>query len=216
MRAALASTGVIVNGGIAGTVPFVIGGGANVGVVLRARDGVRRGTRAVRRRRLAGFVQGSIGATVVGATGSVGTDADLGGVEYSVGLVGVRSPIYGNRVFIPFVPPLISLAASREGGLGVGVSLPTPLGWYPLVRAHASIYLDNPAFARASNKLLDAAEAVAWRFHRATGPARRRIEVATRPLRVGLAAALAALVRHLAPLRSALAKRSRVAAASTD
>src|SRR5690606_5692368 len=148
-----------------------ISAGANAGVIIRGKQaGGHQG--------VAGFTEVSRDVGPVGWDRNRGTGPDLRGRSYRVGPVGVKSPIYGDRITLPI--PFLKVSASRQGGFGIGLSglplLPLPTPYNFLVRGSASIYVDHPALSPFSNGLLDRAEALGRTARRLTASLQARIE----------------------------------------
>ena len=76
----------------------------------------------------------------------------------AAGLTVARNhPIFGDRIAIS--PPLMSIYASRSGGLGLSVDVPPlfsvfGLG-FPIVRNEFSLYISHPRLSRVSGRMLD-------------------------------------------------------------
>ena len=165
-------TGIVATVGIDVGIPG-LHAGADQGVVIGAADPVTG------KRKVAAFSQVRGGAALMSASKVLSRHPELRGTEYSVGPVGRKSPVYGDRVQIPVIPDVISVDASRKGGLGVtfyGVPLPVP-GIPPgLVRAGASLYVTDPRLAKISNPLLDRVDKAVAKVHRATKPIIDRVK----------------------------------------
>jgi hypothetical protein len=159
LRDAVRETGFNINAGYDYGLP---GFGTSADIGLRVTPPDRPDGRKV-----AGYLQGSISIGGFAKRPILSTDPELRGVETSFSLFGFglgwENPMLGNRETVPILFGVLSFLASRKGGLGFAVTglpflvphLHSPWLHYPLLRGAASLYVDNPRLARASNRLLD-------------------------------------------------------------
>lgn len=190
-RTSLGQTRVVVSAGVRTGLVVVAGTGSDVGVVLRPKAEAKKS--GVKRLAAYQSVGGNIGP--LGGKGYLGTDRQLRGFEYNVGPASRRSPVHGDKIGVPVIPGILSISASRKGGLGLHVSaLPLPVGGYPLVWGNASVYVGHPKLAPVSNKVLDTAEAVGRRVVRGA----ERLRRVARPV-----------TKHFAPMAGAARRTGR-------
>lgn len=117
-------------------------------------------------------------------------------IERKVAAAGVsvarNHPIFGDRIAIS--PPLVSLYASRTGGLGFSIDVPPIVSvfglGFPVARSVFSFYVASPRLAGVSNRILDWTDRVAARVGKKVAPLRRKLAPVT-----GRARALAARAR---------------------
>ena len=103
----------------------------------------------------------------------------------AAGLTVARNhPIFGDRIAIS--PPLMSIYASRSGGLGLSVDVPPlfsvfGLG-FPIVRNEFSLYISHPRLSRVSNRVLDTTDRLAARARKKLAPLKRKLAPIRRKL----------------------------------
>jgi hypothetical protein len=157
--------------------PFVGGVSSSVGLVIRARDSaLPQGI----------FWQNGADLALVGGRRISSPTPSLRGWEWNIGPRSQRHPIYGDRVGLSIIPDMLSIAASRSGGLGIGFSLPIPGVPFVLCRVPLSIYVASPSLCRVGGKVNDGIDALTRTCGRLAAPvlrpAKRLLRPITRPI----------------------------------
>jgi hypothetical protein len=153
--------------------PFIGGVSSSVGLVIRARDSeLPQGL----------FWQNGADLLVLGARRISSPVPELRGWEWNIGPRSQRHPIYGDRVGLAIIPDVLSIAASRSGGLGIGFSLPIPGVPFALCRAPFSIYVASPGLCRIGGKVNDGIDALTRIGARLAAPILRPAKRLLRPI----------------------------------
>lgn len=135
-----------------------------------------------------------------GARAALSPARELRGLAYHVGPIGRAHPIKGDSVAVPILPGVLSVAAAREGGLGIGLSLPIPGLSYLLFRIPIFIYVSNPRLAGVATKINDGID---WLLRKGRSMAARLttpLEPAVAKIRPQLVRLGRALERHISAL----------------
>lgn len=194
-----AGTGIIASAGLHGGIPAT---GPNLGA--EAGFSWRRDPASGRRKLI---LYGSGGGSILfwGRKAVSSTLRLQPTIERKIAAAGLtvarNHPIFGDRVAIS--PPLMSIYASRSGGLGLSVDVPPLVSvfglGFPIVRSEFSFYISNPKLARISNRILDTTDRLAARARHKLDPLRRRLAPVSARLRAA-SGRLSAGGRRLVPL----------------
>jgi len=168
----LANTGIIVTAGFDYGVPGTPAtGAADLGLIITPKG-------TAKRRTVAPFA--ALSGHLLGFGGSA-TSSPLKryrGLEKNAAFVGRDHPVYGDRVQIPIVPGILQLAASRQGGLGISLSMiPLPFTLpgvfaYPWLRGSVSLYVIDPRLAKVATPMLDRVDKIVVKAKRLTRTAK--------------------------------------------
>jgi hypothetical protein len=176
-------TGIIVSTGLAAGVPG-IGPNFSTEGGIAMRENPETG-----RRRFIGYGSGGVSFLFWGRKLVGNTLSRRPQVERKIAAAGVgvarNHPIFGDRISIS--PPLISIYASRSGGLGISVDIPplVPIFGlpYPVARSVFSLYVSNPKLAGVSNRILDRTDKLAATVNRKLAPVKRKLAPVTSRLK---------------------------------
>jgi len=163
-------TGLVVAAGVDLGLPVGFGGAIMQGLQITPRDP------ETEKRKVRTFTTGqaSIGPLVRKEVWS--PSKKLRGHENALAGVGRGNPVYGDRVLIPVIPPMLSVGASRKGGLGFSFSgLPFPF-YYPMLRTAVTVYVSHPGLSKVSNPLLDQVDKVVAKATKFAKKSRKRLQ----------------------------------------
>jgi hypothetical protein len=154
------NTTIIITAGLS-VGPFFVGASSQIGLVLRARSSPEpQGV----------FWQNAADVTVGGLKRISSPVPELRGWEWNLGPSSRRHPIYGDRVGFSIIPDLLSIAAARSGGLGLGTALPIPGLPFTMFRMPVTIYVANPKLCKISGKVIDCVDRLTAIAMRLTAP----------------------------------------------
>jgi len=170
-----ARTGIIASTGLHGGIP---GTGPNLGI--EAGFSWRTDPASGRRKLI---LYGSGGGSILfwgrkGVSSTLKLEPTIEKKFTAAGLTVARNhPIFGDRVAVS--PPLMSIYASRTGGLGLSVDTPplvSPFGLgFPIVRSEFSFYISHPKLTRVSNRFLDWSDRTEARVKNKLAPTLRKL-----------------------------------------
>jgi hypothetical protein len=170
-----ARTGIIASTGLHGGIPGI---GPNLGI--EAGFSWRTDPASGRRRLI---LYGSGGGSILfwgrkAVSSTLKLEPTIEKKFTAAGLTVARNhPIFGDRIAVS--PPLMSIYASRTGGLGLSVDTPplvSPFGLgFPVVRSEFSFYISHPKLSRVSNRFLDWADRTEARVKSKLAPAVRKL-----------------------------------------
>lgn len=135
---------------------------------------------ATGKRSVGTYTQLGASAGIVGKTYVLSPVKRFRGVETTVGPFGTGSKIFGDRAQVPIIPGVLSIAASRTGGLGLSLpTVPMPVSFaspfsFPWLHASLSVYVTDPRLTGPANRFLDFADRMTLKVKRLVEPVTAR------------------------------------------